>query len=364
MIEWYLVRPDCLYALEDNLVKKVLSRYVKVVENKLASNFQIAKRIVFDFEESLSEEDLWKEHEKLMKKFYEIKEVLDKGKMNLSDLEIPRFSLLDLKIFLTREILKSCELCERKCKVNRLEGLKGECKVGTECLISSEFVHLGEEPFISPSHTIFFMGCNFHCEYCQNYTISQWFEKGYAITPKQMAKIIEKRREQGCRNVNFVGGEPTPNLLNILESLKYCEANVPVVWNSNFYMSEKTMKILDGIVDLHLSDFKYGNDECALRLSKVKNYFEVVSRNHLIACKQAEVVVRHLILPNHVECCSKPVMEWIAKNIREKCIVNLMDQYRPEFKAKEYIDINRRISREEFEEVVDYAKKLKINFIV
>ena len=360
---WRIIRPDISIALKDPLVKKVLPRYVKVVNNRAWANFQIARRIVFEFDKSLSNKELWKEHSKLMEKFYEIKEVLDKKKLKLEEMEIPRYSLLDLKIILTKEMLKSCELCERKCKVNRLKGEKGECKVGNVCLISSEFIHMGEEAYISPSHTIFFMGCNFHCQYCQNWSISQWFEKGYPVIPKELARLIEMRRvEEGSRNVNFVGGEPTPNLLPILETLKLCKINLPVVWNSNFYMSEKTMKILDGIVDLYLPDFKYGNNECALRLSKVQKYFEVVSRNHLLAAKQTEVSIRHLILPNHVECCSKPVLKWIAENIKEKCIVNLMDQYRPEYKAMEFTDLKRRITREEFEEVVNYAKKLELNY--
>ncbi len=363
MWQWYLIRPDCLRALEDPLVKKILPRYVKVVKDELPARFQITKRIVFEFDESLSEIELWKEHKKLMKKFYETKAFIDKGKLDIKDLEIPRFSLLDLKIILTKDVLKNCELCERKCHVNRLKGEKGECRVGNTCLISSEFIHLGEEFHISPSHTIFFMGCNFHCQYCQNWTISQWFEEGYPITPNELARLIERRRGEGARNVNFVGGEPTPNLLPILEALKACKVNVPVIWNSNFYMSKKTMEILDGVVDLYLPDFKYGNDKCAKRLSKVENYFEIVSRNHLIASKQAEITIRHLVLPNHLECCSKPILKWIARKIRKKCIVNLMDQYRPEFRASQHIDINRRLTREEFEEVIKLAKKLKINFI-
>ncbi|MDI6798900.1 MAG: radical SAM protein [Candidatus Aenigmarchaeota archaeon] len=358
-----MFRRDIIGALEDPLVKKILPRYVKVAKNEAWANFQIAKRVVFDFDKSLSNEQLWKTHSKLMKKFYEIREVLDKKKLKLKELEIPRYSLLDLKIMLTKEILKSCELCERKCHVNRLEGQKGECRVGGVCLISSEFIHMGEEYFISPSHTIFFMGCSFHCQYCQNWTISQWFEDGYAVTPREIAKAMERRRESGARNANFVGGNPDQSLLWILEALKCCDANIPTVWNSNFYMTEKVMQILDGIVDLHLPDFKYGNDECALRLSKVPRYFEVVSRNHLLAIKQAEVTVRHLVLPNHVECCTKPILNWIAENIRDRAIVNIMPQFRPEFKANQYTDINRSITQEEFEEAVNYAKKLKINYI-
>jgi len=360
---WRLVRPDTVRALEDPLVKKILPRYVKVVEDELPAKFQIAKRIVFDFDKSLDKRRLWKEHSKLMEKFYQTQEVINKGKLKIKDLEVPRYSLLDLKIMLTKQILENCELCERKCHVNRLEGEKGECRVGNICLISSDFMHIGEEAHISPSHTIFFMGCTFHCQYCQNWTISQWAESGYPVTPRELAKSIEKMRNEGSRNVNFVGGEPTPNLLHILEALKECNANVPTVWNSNFYMSEKTMQILNGVIDLHLTDFKYGNSECALTLSKVPNYFEVCSRNHLLAAEQAEVTIRHLILPDHVECCSKAILDWISKNIKEKCIVNLMDQYRPEFKADQYMGINRKITPEEFEEVINYAKKLKINYI-
>ena len=362
MWQWYLIRPGCLRALEDPLVKKILPRYVKVVEDKKIARFQIVKRVPCKHSiENLGEEKLWKIHDELMKKFYEMMRTLDEGKKKLKEFKIPSRSLLDLKIKLTEEIMKSCELCERKCHVNRLEGELGFCKVGKGCLISSEFIHMGEEPFVTPSHTIFFMGCTFHCQYCQNWSISQWYETGYEISPKELAVRIERRREEGARNVNFVGGEPTPSLLCILKTLNACNANVPVIWNSNFYMSEKTMKILEGIVDMYLSDFKYGNDECALRLSKVSRYFDVCKRNHLIASKTTEITVRHLVLPNHVECCTFPVLEWIASNLKDKCIVNIMDQYTPYWKANEYPEINRRITREEYQKTLEKAEILGLN---
>jgi len=360
---WQLLRPGTVGALEDPLVKKILPRYIRVVEDELPANFQIAKRIVFDFDKSLSSQQLWKKHSKLMKKFYETKEVIDKGKLNIKDLEVPRYSLLDLKIILTREIMKSCELCEHLCKVNRLKGELGICKVGNQCKISSEFVHMGEEIFFVPSHTIFFWSCNMQCVFCQNYTISHRIEPGIPVVSHQLAEAMEKKRKDGCRNCNLVGGEPTMSLLWILEALNYCKVNTPILWNSNMFMSEKTMKILNGVIDVFLTDFKYGPEKCSEHLTKVKNYWNVVTRNHLLAVKQAEVTIRHLILPDHVECCTKPVLEWIANNIRDKCIVNIMDQYRPEFKAKQYPGINRRITEEEFKEAVSYAKKLRINYM-
>ena len=361
MFELYLLRPDAVKALDDPMIIRILPRYMKIVKDQAIANYQLAKRIEFKKTKKSNTDTLWKIHSKLMKKFYETRDRVDKDKLKLKNLKKP--SLLDLKIKLTEEIMKSCELCERKCHVNRMKNERGVCKVGKECSISSEFMHLGEESHIVPSHTIFFMGCTLNCQYCQNWSISQWFESGYEIEPEKLALRIETKRKEGARNLNLVGGEPTPSLLCILKTLNSCQVNTPVIWNSNFYMSEKTMKILDGIVDMHLSDLKYGNDECGLRLSKVPNYFNVCSRNHLIASKNTGITIRHLVLPNHVECCTKPVFKWIADNIRDKAIVNIMAQYRPDYKANEYPDINRRVNKQEMDKAINYAKNLNLNFI-
>lgn len=356
---WRLIRQDAVDALKNPLVKKILPRYVKVVEDELPARFQIAKRItctrVYDIKE------LWQEHESSMKKFYETLKLTDKGKLKLEDLKIPNFSLLDLKIMLTKENMKSCELCEWKCGVNRVEGKLGFCKVGNECLISSEQVHLSEESFYVPSHTIFFWSCNMQCVFCQNYMMSFRLEPSIQVTPAILARLIEKRREGGCRNVNFVGSEPTPSLVWILETLKYCKISTPTLWNSNMFMSEKMMQILDGIIDVYLTDFKYGPGRCSERLSKVKDYWKVVTRNHLTATVQTETTIRHLILPNHVRCCSFPILGWIAKNIKDKCLLNLMDQFYPYYLSKNYPEINRRITEEEYQMVLERARKLDLN---
>ena len=360
-----LTKFDSTEGLKIPMVKLILPRYIKIITKDLPAKFQISKRIVFDFESNMSTREMWEEHDRLLEKLHQTQLMIDKGKLNLDELEIPRFSLLDLKIMLAEEILKSCELCERKCKVNRISGESGECKVTQtkNCLISSEGMHLGEEAHIIPSHTIFFMGCNFHCQFCQNFTISQWYEHGISIPPKMLAEAIKRRKREGARNVNWVGGEPTPQLLSILKIIKLVEVNIPQIWNSNFYMSPKAMRLLDGVVDMYLSDFKYGNNECAQHLSKVNNYFEICARNHTLATEQAELTIRHLILPKHIECCTKPILKWVAKNIRTKAIVNIMDQYRPAYKAKEHMDINRTISKAEIEEAINYAKKLKLNYV-
>jgi putative pyruvate formate lyase activating enzyme len=338
---------------------------LKIVLDDLPAKSQIAKRIVFDFERSVGVGEMWKEHEKLMKTFRQTQEMIDKGKLDLNELEIPRFSLIDLKIKLVEEVLKSCRLCERACGVNRMGEKVGECGVrGIEnCMVASEHLHRGEERYITPSHTIFMMGCNLHCQFCQNWEISQWGGDWNNLQPEALAKIVEKRKAEGARNVNWVGGEPTPHLLAILKTIKALDANTPQIWNSNFYMSAESMKLLDGVVDMYLSDFKYGNDGCARTLSKVQNYFEIVARNHILAAVQAEMTVRHLLLPEHMECCTKPVLGWLSKNIRGKAIVNIMDQYYPAYKAREHTNLQRTVSKEDVEEALNYARKLKLNHI-
>ncbi|MEM1535469.1 MAG: radical SAM protein [Candidatus Pacearchaeota archaeon] len=289
--------------------------------------------------------------------------------------------LLDEKILKAYECMQSCKLCERKCCVNRkvkitqaevtqAEALKaldkatlGYCQIGNKMCVSSWFAHYGEESFFVPSFTIFFWGCNFRCVFCQNWTISQRYEPPIMLSPAKLAEIIEQHSY--CKNINFVGGEPTPQLPFILETLKHTRASMPVIWNSNFYMSREAMNLLSGIVDVYLSDFKYGNDECALKLSNVMNYVEIVKRNHLLASKDAELVVRHLVLPGHVDCCTKPILKWLAK-IKDKAIINIMDQYRPDFlvlKERAYKELRRSVSPTELEEVINYAKRLRLNFI-
>jgi putative pyruvate formate lyase activating enzyme len=279
-------------------------------------------------------------------------------------LKKPEVSLLDLKIELARRVLGSCRFCERRCGVDRLSGERGVCGVGTKPKVASEFMHYGEEPELVPSYTIFFNGCTFKCQYCQNWDISQFPNSGAEGGSKAFAGLIGRARKGGARNVNWVGGDPTPNLHVILESLAECSVNVPSVWNSNMYLSPEAMQLLFGTQDIYLTDFKYGNDECAQRLSKVKNYFKTVARNHRLAFADAEVIIRHLVLPNHVECCTRPVLEWIAENLGSDARVNLMDQYRPEYRAQEYPELTRRVTTEEMERALRTAEEVGLRNVI
>jgi putative pyruvate formate lyase activating enzyme len=262
------------------------------------------------------------------------------------------------KAAMADRMLSSCRLCEHACSIDRLKGRRGFCGV-LEPRVYSEFIHLGEEEELVPSYTVFFAGCNFRCAYCQNADISQRPDSGVELAPQMLARLIER---QHARNVNWVGGEPTPNLPFILKVLSVLEKNIPQVWNSNMYLTKETMNLLDGVIDVYLTDFKYGSDECAKRLSGIDNYLEIVKRNHLLAGKQCEMIVRHLMLPGHYDCCTKPVLDWIRENL-DGVRVNLMDQYRPAYQSFRFAGMNHGLPKEEYEKGRDYARKLGLNLV-
>jgi len=254
-------------------------------------------------------------------------------------------------------VLESCRLCERRCGADRASGQMGYCRV-LESRVSSEFLHLGEEQELVPSYTIFFAGCTFRCVFCQNWDISQNPGNGVHIPAETLAKMIMK--SPGV-NVNWVGGEPTPNLPYILDVLSKLERNIPQVWNSNMYLTEDSMRLLDGVIDVYLTDFKYGSDRCAGRLSDARDYWRITTRNHLLAREQAELIIRHLVMPGHIECCTRPVLDWVAGNLGDTVRVNVMDQYRPEYRAYACDGMGRRPAGDEIREAVDYARELGLN---
>jgi len=325
-----------------------LKRYYDVLSGEAVARYLESKRAMLDVELSARDEELWSAHDSTS------------GTGSSCD---GATTLLALKTELARRILKSCDLCERKCGVNRAARERGHCGV-LETRICSEFLHMGEEPDLVPSYTVFFAGCTFNCVFCQNWDISTRPESGIVIDPGELAAMIESRAEGGrtgaARNVNWVGGDPTSNLPFILEVLERCDANIPQVWNSNMYITEKTLRLLEGVIDIYLTDFKYGNDVCAQRLSNADDYTKVVTRNHLLARKQAEMIIRHLVLPNHFDCCTAPILKWISENL-DGVKVNVMSQYRPEHWARDYDDISRPLRMSEYRDALELAEELGLD---
>lgn len=355
---WRILRPDAVAVLKDKKARESLSRYFAVMEGELPARFLVCKRINVGVELSAGDEELWKAHESGLKKFRKSLSLIDGGKVMLDDMEKPEISLLDLKVELAGRILRSCHLCERRCMVDRTAGEVGVCGARERSRMASEFMHHGEESVLVPSYTIFFNGCTFKCVFCQNWDISQDPDEGVEVSPQTLAHLIKGARRDGARNVNFVGGEPTQHLHTILAALRECETSIPTVWNSNMYCSLETMKLLFGVTDVYLTDFKWYDDNCAIKYSKVPKYLEVVARNHRLAFADSELIIRHLVVPGHVACCTEPILKWIRNNLDPMVRVNIMPQYRPCYLAGKYPEINRGITSEEYERSLKIAEEV------
>jgi putative pyruvate formate lyase activating enzyme len=241
--------------------------------------------------------------------------------------------------------------------------------------VASRFIHLGEEEPLVPSYTVFFAGCNIRCVYCQNYDISTDPYCGRRLPAEEMANHIDGLAGGGAGrcgtghggerriiNVNWVGGDPTPDIPYVLDVLGHAGSNIAQIWNSNMYLSEKAMSLLDGAIDIYLTDLKYGNDSCALRLSGARDYMRIVTRNHLLAATQCEVIVRHLMLPGHLDCCTLPALDWLAEHM-PKALVNIMAQYHPEHRARDFPELRGRVSRKDHQTAVEHARRKGLQLI-
>ncbi len=282
---------------------------------------------------------------------------------------------LQRRISLLRDFLKECHLCPRRCGINRLEGELGYCKAGSELMVSSAFPHFGEEPPLVGVHgsgTIFLTHCNLRCIFCQNYDISH-LGRGKLITPSTMANMMIRLQEIGCHNINFV--TPTHYVPQIVASLPEAiekGLRIPIVYNCSGYESMEVIQLLDGIVDIYMPDAKYMDEKFAKRYSNAPDYPEVIKkvlkemhrqvgdlRTNSIGIAERGLLVRHLVMPNGV-ASSEEVLRFIAEEISIHSYVNIMDQYRPEYKADEFLEINRRITYKEYLEAIQLAKRFRL----
>ncbi|MBD3414509.1 MAG: radical SAM protein [Candidatus Aminicenantes bacterium] len=281
---------------------------------------------------------------------------------------------LDERIGKLKSYYENCTLCPRDCRVNRVKGETGKCEANASLKISSAFAHFGEErPLVGTkgSGTIFFSHCGLRCVYCQNYTLSIRGE-GVEVGEKRVAESMLKLQALGCHNINLV--TPTHYVPGIVSSLKQAISRglrIPIVYNTGGYEKAEVLKLLDGIVDLYLPDFKYTSPEMAAAYSSeafnypyyVKIAFKEMYRQvgNLVKDKRGVarkgLMIRHLILPNRI-AGSREFLEFTARELSTECYINLMRQYRPEYRAREFPDINRRITRKEYSEVLECAHQL------
>ncbi|MDD5561271.1 MAG: radical SAM protein [Candidatus Omnitrophica bacterium] len=271
--------------------------------------------------------------------------------------------------------LKSCSICPRGCKVNRLEGETGFCKTAVLPKVYSFMCHHGEEPPVSGtkgSGTVFFSHCNMSCVYCQNYEFSQ-LGKGREYRLEELAQVMLSLQGSGCHNINLV--TPTHVLPQILKALEIAIAGglkIPLVYNTSGYESVEIIRLLTGIVDVYLVDMRYADSEIARRLSSAPDYAQCnqeavkemyrqvglaeFDREGLI---KKGLIIRHLVLPNQTSGTDK-IMRFIARDISEDTCVSLMSQYLPYYKASAYPEISRRLKNSEYEEAKGILEKYNL----
>jgi len=359
------LRPDSEMVWKNEVIRKRFARYRNLIDDKEIARYIIAKSIECQFDIN----DPIKTLKNLLnEKSKEFNLLLNESVETLENRRVYNKNYISLVENLAGKYLKNCCFCERRCQVNRADGETGFCYLSKDSYVSSAFLHTGEEAPLIPSGTIFFQGCNFSCVFCQNYDISQsWKNKkkiediAQKVDVKQLAALADRLVEKGAININYVGGDPIPNIHTIVGSLQYQTSNITQLWNSNFYLTEESLSLIIDLIDFWLPDWKYGNNKCGKKYSGIDNYFDVIARNHKRIHDEGsgEMIIRHLIMPNHIECCSKPILNFVAKEL-PKAVVNLMAQYRPEWKSSEYHEINRRPSMGEIHEVKNYADDLGI----
>lgn len=269
------------------------------------------------------------------------------------------------------DTLGHCELCPRMCGVNKLKGERGFCQANAQLEISAYHAHFGEErPLVGRggSGTIFLTNCGLRCVFCINWEISQGGE-GFARSIDDFATMMLNLQDRGCVNINFV--TPTHYLPHIILAVDRAASgglNLPLVYNTCGWERLEMLKMLDGIIDIYLPDFKYSSSANAAKYSSGADTYPEITKNAILEMYRQVgtaipsgdglmyrgLMIRHLVMPNNVSG-TKEVIEWIAQNLPKNTYVNLMSQYRPEYKAFEYPEISRSITQKEYSEAINQA---------
>lgn len=273
------------------------------------------------------------------------------------------------------EKMKHCTLCPRKCGVDRYAGQTGYCKMPAELMAARAALHMWEEPCISGeegSGTVFFSGCNMGCVFCQNGNIADG-TVAKALTIERLAEIFLELQGKGANNINLV--TPTHYMPQIKEALLLAKKQglmLPVLYNSSGYECVETLRELEGLVDIYLPDMKYVSPELSAKYSHAKDYFRYAKEAIKEMVRQVPepqfddrgmmkkgVIVRHLVLPECLED-SKRVLRYLYQNFGERIYVSIMNQYTPVKEFTDMPELNRTLTKEEYEEIIDYALELGI----
>lgn len=279
--------------------------------------------------------------------------------------------VLKERAVLALDMLKNCNACPHQCSVNRIEGERGFCRAGKYPVIASAQPHFGEEDVLVGSHgsgTIFFSFCNLQCVFCQNCELS-YHGEGHEITVQELAKVMLQLQDHGCHNINLVSpSHYVPQILDAIYHAARGGLHIPIVYNSGGYDLVDILKLLDGIIDIYMPDIKFADEKIARKYTKSKNYPSIVKNAVKEMYRQVGdlkvneegvayrgLLVRHLILPNNLSG-TKEVVQFLAEEISPDTFINIMEQYYPAHFAVRMPELERHITREEYEEAIELAR--------
>ena len=261
-----------------------------------------------------------------------------------------------------REEMANCNLCAHRCGVNRLEGPAGLCHANATARFFSAQVEVSDELELIPSFAIALSGCDLRCDFCITGASSWNSRAGLGFDAAAMAIRVRQALTGGARTVMLLGGEPTIHLPSALELVARLPDEAKLIWKTNAHGSPEACELLKGMFNVWLVDYKFGNDACARRLAKVSDYAAIVRRNLIWANQHSDLIVRHLLMPGHLECCWQPVAEWLAENI-PGARVNLRSGFWPAWQAARHSEMHNAVSAEETKRATAIARDCKLNLI-
>ena len=304
---------------------------------------------------NLAEPELWELHSRAMR-------ALASGIPTKPS--VHELLLLELKRMLAEKLAEPCRLCARRCAAPRRAGIVGPCGLGMDAYVAEHFVHIGEERLLNPSLVFNLRGCALRCRFCQQHRLLK--AQGSAAE-RMSASLWNEIDPRGARSMSFVGGNPDeslPAILRFLETIPR-NLNLPIWWNNHAYSSPEALTLLDGVVDGYVPDYKYGRAECGRALSGVIDYPVAAMQSvSMMLAQGVPVVVRILVLPNHVDCCHLPVLDTLATLQRSNLIISVRAQYAPDWRIGPADgNLMRRPSLAEIQRVLGHARALGLKLL-
>jgi putative pyruvate formate lyase activating enzyme len=257
---------------------------------------------------------------------------------------------------------RHCLLCEHRCGVNRAAGEVGRCKAPATARVFRHRIEYSEELELVPSHLFYLSGCDLRCAFCIAEANAFDPGRGRPLTAELFAEAIAWGRSRGARNIQWVGGEPTIHIPAVLDVMAACRPLPRIVWKSDFYGAPEAFALLAGVVDVYVADFKFGNDACARRIASVDRYLATVTRNLAIAASQADLIVRHLLLPGHFECCYRPIVSWLSLHM-PAVKFSLRDGYQPRWQARHFEELAAPLTPTEARRARELAAAQDLNIV-